>query len=211
MTVGIYGLRFTNGKMYVGLSNNIENRIRAHRWNANRGNYPTVPLYNAMRTHDYIWGVIEECERTELTDRECYWIERLDTLIDNNCGYNVRQGGAINTGYTGIRKKRPKLSQLHKDRISQSCQGRVQSMDTRDSISNTLSNGAHHSITDWQLTYKNGQTVVVTNLSKWCRDNDYNCSVLTRMNRRRRGTHKNIAMCIKLSWFGVYSTNVYLY
>ena len=192
---GIYAIRFDNGKMYIGLSKNIAHRMACHISNDRLEKYPTIPLYQAMKRHYYVWGVIEECDEDSLGEREKYWIEYYNTMLNEN-GYNYRDGGAINIGYTGKRKRRV-LSEEHKRRISESCKGREISEEQSKSISDTLSNGSHHNISQWIIEYNNGDIIEVTNLKKWCRETGYNCGCLQRMNTIDRGTHKDIISCKK--------------
>ena len=84
---GIYKITDqTNGKIYIGQSNDIERRWSEHRKNSKNG---TTLLYQAMQQHgleNFIFEIIEECSLEELNNREQYYIDYFDS---SNTGYNM--------------------------------------------------------------------------------------------------------------------------
>lgn len=98
MTCGIYKLVF-NGtdKVYIGLSNNIENRFRSHKYNF------VNKLSNSKLQEAYqLFGlpkleILCECLATELSMYEKEAIEIFDSI---NNGFNTREGGE--TGSTNM-------------------------------------------------------------------------------------------------------------
>lgn len=95
---GIYKItNKINGKVYIGQSVNIEQRWKAHRnvpFNPKSRNYDSL-LYRAIRKHglqNFIFEVLEECEISELNEKEIYYIALYDSN-DRNKGYNVDTGG----------------------------------------------------------------------------------------------------------------------
>ena len=94
--IGIYKItNKTNGKCYIGQSQNIELRWRAHKHkylNKNDTTYSSK-LYRAMRAHgieNFDFSVIEECDVNSLKEREIYYISQYDSLKN---GYNMTPGG----------------------------------------------------------------------------------------------------------------------
>lgn len=84
-----------NGKQYVGKTNNtIEKRFREHILDSKKVRCEKRPLYSAMRKygieHFYI-KTLEECSVEESSEKEKYWIARLNTYGHN--GYNATRGG----------------------------------------------------------------------------------------------------------------------
>ena len=85
--VGIY--KITNQltrESYIGQSNNIERRWSEHR---KKMKILNTQLYQAMRLYgiqNFSFEVLEECNITELNEREKFYIQKYDTL---NCGYNM--------------------------------------------------------------------------------------------------------------------------
>lgn len=95
--MGVYKItNKTNGKIYIGVSTDIENR-----WNVHRRIYDKVgdkeyekTLYKAFRKYgldSFEFEIIEECEDKDIMfEREKYWIKELNAKIN---GYNESYGG----------------------------------------------------------------------------------------------------------------------
>lgn len=90
---GIYKLtNLINGKIYIGQSRDIANRMRYHiqdskRVNDKRGQNP---LYEAMRKYgheNFKLEILEICEEAELDEREAYYIKLYDSTNPDK-GYN---------------------------------------------------------------------------------------------------------------------------
>lgn len=84
-----------NGKQYIGKTNNsIEKRFKEHILDSRRERCEKRPLYNAMNKygieHFHI-EKLEECSVEKSSEREEYWIAKLDTYGHN--GYNATRGG----------------------------------------------------------------------------------------------------------------------
>lgn len=95
MSIGIYKYENKiNGKIYIGLSINIENRYRQHLYDAEHleerrcsGIDYAIKKYGI---ENFDFQIIEECSPDELNDREKYWINFYDSY---NNGYNRTIGG----------------------------------------------------------------------------------------------------------------------
>ena len=94
---GIYVITNTiNNKQYVGLSKNCYKRWADHYskcYTSNKEDDIEKVLYKAMRKYgreNFTFQIIEECPEEQLSDREKYWIEKLDTY---HKGYNETPGG----------------------------------------------------------------------------------------------------------------------
>lgn len=100
---GIYKIENTvNGKVYIGQSKNIEERwkshIRASKSKASVGyNYYIHKAFRKYGIENFIFSVVEECEPSELNEREVYWIKIYES-VNNEHGYNMTEGGD-NTSY----------------------------------------------------------------------------------------------------------------
>ena len=95
--IGIYKItNLINGKSYIGQSVNIQKRFNAHRsaaFNPNNKNYD-FPLYKAIRKYgieNFKFEVLEECDRSELDNKETFYIAKYQTHGKN--GYNQDDGG----------------------------------------------------------------------------------------------------------------------
>lgn len=105
MACGIYKItNCINGKIYIGLSINIEMRMYNHYWSALRpkdSEYDTY-LSRAIRKYgreNFSHEIIEECSISELPVRERYWIEHYNST-DRSIGYNISTGGDGNSTWS---------------------------------------------------------------------------------------------------------------
>lgn len=84
-----------NGKQYVGKTckTTVEKRFKQHIKNTKLNSIYKMPLYSAMNKYgieNFSVSTLEECSSEDSSDRERYWIEKLDTY---NVGYNATYGG----------------------------------------------------------------------------------------------------------------------
>lgn len=83
-----------NGKRYVGkTTSSIEKRFQEHKYDAYNRQIKNRPLYMAMRKYgieNFSIKQLEECNVDELSLKEMYWINKLDTYRN---GYNATLGG----------------------------------------------------------------------------------------------------------------------
>lgn len=82
------------GKKYIGQTRQkyVSSRIYRHFSDANKG-YIKNKFYRSLNKYGkngFIWGIIEECDISELNTREIYWISEYKTVEK---GYNLSPGG----------------------------------------------------------------------------------------------------------------------
>lgn len=89
--IGIYKItKISNGKSYIGQSNDIQRRFKEHQ---QKGASSRIPLDIAIQKYGisaFTYEVLEECPLNKLNEREQYWIAYYDTC---NNGYNCSIGG----------------------------------------------------------------------------------------------------------------------
>ncbi len=137
MKTGIYCLTSPSGKSYIGQSVNIEKRLSVYRLLFCKGQRK---LYNALLKHgfdSFDVKVLEECDRTDLSSREVFWINFLDTVAT---GYNLKEGGH-NGIYSEESKARMskatkgrKLTEVQRKKMSLARTGKRLSATTRDNM-----------------------------------------------------------------------------
>lgn len=96
--VGIYLIKNKkNGKVYVGQSKNIKNRIQKHKYESYRDTAKSqknhLPLYRSMRKHgldSFSFKVLKNCKTEDLDKYEDYYIEKYKAA-DRRYGYNIKQ------------------------------------------------------------------------------------------------------------------------
>lgn len=95
--IGIYKwTNLINNKVYVGQSINIQARKAEHIKLSKDMTYSTN-IAKALRKYgveNFIFEIIEECDRNSLDSREKYWIEHYDSL-NKDKGYNMLEVGEI--------------------------------------------------------------------------------------------------------------------
>lgn len=83
-----------NQRQYVGKTNTtLEKRWKQHKKDAPKRNFEKRPLYRAINKYgagNFSIKVLEECSPEESSEREIYWIKKLDTYHN---GYNATLGG----------------------------------------------------------------------------------------------------------------------
>lgn len=93
----------TNGKTYIGQTNNIEKRKRSHKSEAfnMKSNGYKIPFHAAIRKYgwdNFDFEILEELDdsfgRDYLNEREIFFIAHYKSLIGQN-GYNVSKGGNV--------------------------------------------------------------------------------------------------------------------
>jgi len=91
---GIYLIRNKiNGKCYVGQSIDIEKRFNQHKKLTGSGYIKNAIVKYGI--DNFYYSILEECERDLLNERECVWIQELNTIVPN--GYNLTSGGGQGT------------------------------------------------------------------------------------------------------------------
>ena len=148
--VGIYKITSPSGKVYVGQSSNIPIRFSYYlklRCKQQKKLYNSLKKYG-VENHNF--EVIEECDFFKLNERERYWQEYYNVLIDG-----------LNLVYTNTLDLNRKVSQETKQRMSESQKGKVHSNETKLKFSKRMSGkesmfkGKTHTIEVKNLISKN--------------------------------------------------------
>ena len=93
----IYRISFPNGKFYVGLTKDLQNRIRQHRYRGTKSSSSKrLAVNRAIAKYKIVFDIIEVVTSLcEAKAREIHHIEVLNTYINavNSNGYNMTKGG----------------------------------------------------------------------------------------------------------------------
>lgn len=127
--IGIYLItNKVNGKKYVGQSVDIHRRFLEHLRSGQPKKYPqknkrdiNAPVHIAMQKYgiqSFSLTILEECEKTQLNERERYWINYYKSN-DKQFGYNILAGGQDNFALKGELHSQAKLSQKEVDIIKE--------------------------------------------------------------------------------------------
>ena len=99
--IGIYKItKKSNGKSYVGQSNDIERRLSEHKYKVDLAIDQAINKYGIDA---FEYEVLEECELNQLDEREKYWIAFYNTY--KGFGYNCNAGGGDSRGENNGRTK----------------------------------------------------------------------------------------------------------
>lgn len=95
MSCGIYKYQNSiNQKIYIGKAQDIAQRVRDHRYNASNPERDNCVFHKALRKYgeeNFIFEIVEECDKSILDEREQYWIAYYNSQLPN--GYNMTSGG----------------------------------------------------------------------------------------------------------------------
>lgn len=85
---GIYKItNKVNGKVYIGQSRDIKRRWYEHRkvkGDYDRHSYPLYSVIDKYGIDNFEFEIIEQCRIDELNNREIYWIDKFNALVEKN-------------------------------------------------------------------------------------------------------------------------------
>jgi len=87
-----------DGKVYIGQTSNIKVRISSHKSELKRNKHRNEYLQNAVNKFsidNFVFEVIEDCDETNIDNRERYWMDFYDSC-NRSKGYNLVYGGNSN-------------------------------------------------------------------------------------------------------------------
>lgn len=119
--IGIYKITSPSGRVYIGSSKDIENRMKFYKnmWNSSQ-----IRIYNSIKKYgweNHSWEILEETTEENLIERERHYQEEYKVLSDN--GLNCKLVSTENTrgklSIDSINKMKNKLTgrKLSKEHI----------------------------------------------------------------------------------------------
>jgi group I intron endonuclease len=114
---GIYSIEnLINNKRYIG-AGKVKDRFNNHRSSLRRNKHKNEILqneWNQFGENNFIFRILEECQKEELDEKETKYIELYKTQ-DSNFGYNITAGGPGTTGIfmTEERKKAYRIKRIN--------------------------------------------------------------------------------------------------
>ena len=144
-----------NHKKYVGQTIDPEKRWRKHKTDDIKN--PNLVIGRAFLkygTDNFTFSILEECDNSELSIREQFWIKKLNTFIGNkdSNGYNMTRGGESMFGDSNpfygkhhSDEVKQKISEFAKTRIGEDnpFYGKHHTQETKDLLSK-LNRGRKH-------------------------------------------------------------------
>lgn len=130
---GIYAIiNIINDKHYIGSAINLKIRRRIHTNELKRNDHANSKLQNAWNKYwqyDFIFIILEYCNKEELIKREQWWIDNLKPE------YNIAPMAGNQLGYRHTEATKVKLSLIQKipnpikgKRVSEALKGRKQTL-----------------------------------------------------------------------------------
>jgi group I intron endonuclease len=198
----------STGKKYIGQTvEKLQRRVVRHFRTINETKISrAIQKYSK---YDFVYGIVEEVDSRNLLDeREKFWIQHYDSV---NNGFNIKEGGKCARGFkqskSSIEKRRQKLlgrplSEEHKQKLREVHKGKILSKETVDKMikyrtGKNLTKSCKekisqsHSKNTYKLTNKDGTTLTIKNLSKFCKENNLHQSAFVRIMNGERKYHKN--------------------
>lgn len=119
MISGIYWIRnLVNNKLYIGSAVNFNDRKSLHIKMLTQNHHHSIKLQRAWNKYGSVafeFKLIEETEKTQLREREQYWIDKYDSF---NNGYNCTPSAHNMTGFKHSEKSKKLIGQVQKGRVS---------------------------------------------------------------------------------------------
>lgn len=193
-----------NGKVYIGYTKNFTKRMYHHKRDAlTKEN----TLYRAVRKYgwdNFSVEIIYQSTNGEHTNNimEPYFISEYNSSVQNN-GYNETSGGkgCQNLSEESLEKMRKaklgkKLSAEHKKKLLKANFGKHRSEETKEKLRKKKLTKEHiellvnHSVKSFVVTNINGEVYIITNMAKFCRDNNLSASKMCSVSKGNRTHHK---------------------
>jgi group I intron endonuclease len=109
----IYQIRNkTNGKLYIGQTDNVEERWKGHRKASSNCRY-LKHAFNKYGFENFEFKVLVICFDDDMNTYEVEYMHKYNTLVPN--GYNLREGG--NSGKHHEERKFPLLSSQFRETL----------------------------------------------------------------------------------------------
>lgn len=142
--IGIYKItKISNGKMYIGQSNNIERRFKEHQSVGKQSRIPVDAAIQKYGVHAFTYEILEECPVEKLNEREQYWIKYYDAV---NKGYNCSKGGSQQS--VGENNGRAKLTEKDVIKIRKAYAAHLKQKDVYKEFEDKITFGHFQNI--WQ-------------------------------------------------------------
>jgi group I intron endonuclease len=215
MKSGIYLItNVINHKEYVGKDKNIPRRRYAHFEQLRAGRHGNPHLQNAYNRYGkqaFHYMVLEYCSPEDLVERERWWMGLLNTLDPH--GYNLRSADGhfvsnetrkrmsiARMGRPGyfkgkkhstetIERMRAAFKGKSNPKVAIALKGRKLSQYQIQCLANRESE-------EWMVINPDNISTRIRNLSRFCRENNLNASIMAQVAKGRRMQHKGWR-CIK--------------
>lgn len=142
--IGIYKItNVKNNKIYVGQSNDIYRRFYEHQTKGESSRIPVDVAIQKYGKDSFIYEVLEECDITELNQKETFWIRKLNAIKD---GYNCSKGGEQQS--IGENNGRSKLTEQDVIEIRKAYNNHLKQKDVYEKYKDIISFGYFQNL--WQ-------------------------------------------------------------
>ena len=170
----------TNGKVYIGFDSNWPNRKQRHKHlyinhNNNKKFYNAIVKYG---WDNFEWEIVYQSKEGEYCKNvmETFFIEQYNSF---KCGYNMTLGGEGTFGFN-----KPKTLE-HSQKISRALLGKTKTLDHIENFRMSRSR-------NYKMIDPIGNTILIHNMAKFCRENNLNQSHMNSVCRGEYGfnSHK---------------------
>ena len=181
-----------NGKVYIGYTSQpVSERINQHRKNYNKLNYI---FYYAIRKYGwdaFSWKILYQSSNGDYTKNimECHFIKKYNSYIHlkNSNGYNMSLGGDGNIGYRHHESTIKKIGDSNRGRPCP-----VWQKEHLRKLNSGKPQPPHRKSTakTYEVTSPRGESLIITNLTHFCQNNDLNTSAMCQVAKGARLQYK---------------------
>lgn len=159
-----------NNKSYIGFSYDAEKRFKQHifeAYNKNSPSYHTI-FHRSIRKygqHNFTQEIIYQSLYEEhIKESEEFFIRENNTHYKFGYGYNMTYGGE---GTKGIYR-----NDATRKRMSDAQRGKIKSPETKQKLFESMLRYGQKLAKQWEITDPDGNTFIITNLRRFCLENN---------------------------------------
>lgn len=100
-----------NGKIYIGQTNNFENRFRQHKQSFRRKDHKNKHFQRAWDKYgeeNFEFSILEYCDLDVINEREFFWVNKFKSY-DSSKGYNIMLPSKDEKKFTHSEKTKEKI------------------------------------------------------------------------------------------------------
>lgn len=203
---GIYKIiNIKNNKIYIGSAVSILARFQNHKMHLKKGTHKNRHLQNAWCKYGsqfFKFEILENVSKEQLILREQFWLDKTQ-CYNNQIGYNICTVANSTLGTKRTKETREKISKavkayITKDHLDEMTKLAAIANKGRKKSPVELANWINSRSRKWLVIDPDGNSKEITNLNKFCRENNLLQGKMSRVGSGLESHHRGWR-CTKLS------------